>query len=199
MIIYILTNESIPDYIKIGRADNLEKRMKQLHTTGVPLPFECFYARKITIADAEKRIHSIFDDYRVNPKREFFTVSQEKVKEVLELIEGEDVTPKDSFIEDKDDLLKIEKSKEKRQNFNFKLFGIEIGSELVFTKNTDKKVVVSSNKNQVKIGEEEMSISAAALKFLREYGYNWESARGAEYFTYHGEKLTNLRERLESE
>ena len=29
-VIYILTNPSFPEYVKIGYADNLEKRMEQL-------------------------------------------------------------------------------------------------------------------------------------------------------------------------
>ena len=30
-VIYILTNPSFPDYVKIGYADNIDKRLKQLN------------------------------------------------------------------------------------------------------------------------------------------------------------------------
>ena len=43
-IVYILTNQSRPDTIKIRITDNLERRMKELDNTSTPLPFECFYA-----------------------------------------------------------------------------------------------------------------------------------------------------------
>jgi len=43
-IVYILTNQSMPDTIKIGITDNLERRMRELDKTSTPLPFECYYA-----------------------------------------------------------------------------------------------------------------------------------------------------------
>ncbi|EKD33224.1 MAG: hypothetical protein ACD_76C00068G0021 [uncultured bacterium] len=49
-IIYILINEAMPGYVKIGRTTNLEQRIRSLDTTSVPLPFECFYA--CTVKDA---------------------------------------------------------------------------------------------------------------------------------------------------
>nr|VFK46799.1 MAG: T5orf172 domain-containing protein [Candidatus Kentron sp. TC] len=41
-IVYILTNECMPDTVKIGIADNLEQRIRQLDNTSVALPFEFF-------------------------------------------------------------------------------------------------------------------------------------------------------------
>ena len=39
-IVYILTNEAMPGYVKIGRTDgDLAGRVRQLNSTGVPLPF----------------------------------------------------------------------------------------------------------------------------------------------------------------
>ncbi len=44
-IVYVLTNPTMPGLIKIGRTTNLEQRVKSLSSdTGVPLPFEVFYA-----------------------------------------------------------------------------------------------------------------------------------------------------------
>ena len=51
-IVYLLTNPSIPDLLKIGRTKNLEERMRSLSShSGVPAPFECFYACKVADAD----------------------------------------------------------------------------------------------------------------------------------------------------
>ena len=50
-IVYILTNQSMPDTIKIGITDNLERRMKELDNTSTPLPFECYYA--VEVQDAK--------------------------------------------------------------------------------------------------------------------------------------------------
>ena len=45
--VYILTNESMPDIIKIGITDNLSRRLRDLDNTSTPLPFECFYAVEV--------------------------------------------------------------------------------------------------------------------------------------------------------
>ena len=64
-IVYILTNQAYPDYIKIGKTTNLEQRLKSLDTTGVPLPFECYYAIEVSdYSRVEKLIHQSFDKYR---------------------------------------------------------------------------------------------------------------------------------------
>ena len=51
-IVYILTNQSMPDTIKIGITDNLERRMRELDNTSTPLPFECYYAVEVQDAKA---------------------------------------------------------------------------------------------------------------------------------------------------
>jgi hypothetical protein len=44
-IVYILKNESMPEYIKIGFTHgSVVERLKQLDRTGTPLPFEVYYA-----------------------------------------------------------------------------------------------------------------------------------------------------------
>ena len=59
-IVYILTNQSMPDTIKIGITDNLERRMKELDNTSTPLPFECYYAVEVQDAKViEKKIHEV--------------------------------------------------------------------------------------------------------------------------------------------
>ena len=52
-IIYILTNEAMPGYVKIGKtANNLEQRVRDLSaSTSVPLPFTVFYACKVNDAN----------------------------------------------------------------------------------------------------------------------------------------------------
>lgn len=42
-IVYLLTNPVMPGLVKIGMTlrDEIDARMKELYTTGVPLPFEC--------------------------------------------------------------------------------------------------------------------------------------------------------------
>ena len=89
-IVYIFINQSMPDMVKIGITDNVERRVKELSgSTGVPLPFECYYAVKVS-EDAkklEKKIHEGFDKQRVRREREFFYTSPENAKSILEILE----------------------------------------------------------------------------------------------------------------
>ena len=77
-IVYILTNSAFPDYVKIGRTTDLKARIKQLDTTGVPLPFECYYAVEVVNSSKiEKLLHEAFDGVRVRQSREFFEILPE--------------------------------------------------------------------------------------------------------------------------
>jgi hypothetical protein len=59
-IIYVLLNQAMPGLIKIGRtAENIETRMRQLDTSGVPLPFECFYAAEVSDPDRVTELEEI--------------------------------------------------------------------------------------------------------------------------------------------
>src|SRR3989344_5302049 len=96
-IIYILTNEAMPGYVKIGRTSaNLEQRIRELSaSTSIPIPFTCFYA--CTVKDAqfvEHQLHDAFDNNRINPKREFFQIAPERVVSALKLAEIENITAK---------------------------------------------------------------------------------------------------------
>ena len=101
-IVYILINEAMPGYAKVGKtATTVEQRMKEFDTSGVPLPFECFYAARVADMDmAEKRLHDAYKSWRVRPRREFFRVSPEEIASALQMAEGEEVTPRADVVED---------------------------------------------------------------------------------------------------
>ncbi len=94
-IVYVLTNPAMPKMVKIGRTGReIDERLNQLYSTGVPLPFECAYAAKVADMDkVEKAFHNAFGPYRVNPKREFFSIDPEQAIGLLELMKLEDMTP----------------------------------------------------------------------------------------------------------
>ena len=93
--VYVLTNPAMPNMVKIGKTTrNVELRLADLYSTGVPLPFECEYAAKVKDVDkTEKAFHTAFEPSRVNPKREFFNINPEQAIAVLSLMAIEDVTP----------------------------------------------------------------------------------------------------------
>lgn len=199
-IVYILTNEAMPGLVKIGTTDTtIEQRMQDLYKTGVPVPFKCFHASIVKNSqDVEGRIHRAFEKYRVNKNREFFEIPPENVLEILEMVEVEDATPQEDFIETNDDKKAIEKLEKKAERFNFKMVGIQPGAELYFDKDENKKCVTIDS-HKVLYNGEELNLSPAALKVLIELGYNWKSARGAAHWKYEGETLQARRERMESE
>jgi len=74
-IIYLLSNPAMPGILKIGKTtkEDVKLRMKELYSSGVPLPFECVYAAKVkNIDEVERALHTAFSPDRLNPKREFF-------------------------------------------------------------------------------------------------------------------------------
>jgi hypothetical protein len=71
----------------------LEERMKQLYSTGVPVPFDCAFACKVKdAAEVEKALHLAFGMTRINPNREFFKLEPERVIAVLQLLKVDDIT-----------------------------------------------------------------------------------------------------------
>ena len=120
-VVYILTNESMPDLVKIGITDNLERRIRELDNTSTPLPFECFYAVEVQNASAiEKKIHEGLDDKRIRHNREFFETTAEQAKSILEIAEimgGKNVTPKEDFLETPQDKQALENIKKKKKRF----------------------------------------------------------------------------------
>ena len=97
-IVYVLTNPAMPGIVKIGMTErgDVQRRMTELYSTGVPLPFECVIARQLEDVDAarvERALHTAFDPSRVNPSREFFEIEPEQVEALLQVMPGRDVTP----------------------------------------------------------------------------------------------------------
>ena len=135
-IVYILTNQSMPDTIKIGITDNLERRMKELDNTSTPLPFECYYAVEVQDAKViEKKIHEGLDDKRIRQSREFFNSTPEQAKEILEIAEvmgGKTVTSTADIVETPQDKQALENTRKNRKRFNFDIIDIKPGTVLNF-------------------------------------------------------------------
>ena len=194
--VYILTNESMPDIIKIGITDNLLRRLKELDNTSTPLPFECFYALEVEDAQSiEKLFHEAFDDKRVRQNREFFNCPPEQAKSALKIAEkmgGRDVTPKEVVVETEQDRQALDSAKKKKGRVDyFGVLGINDGEILTFSKDQTITCEVKEN-GQVLFRDELTSLSGSALIIVSEMGYNWQQVRGAGYWCYKGTTLLDL-------
>ncbi len=144
-IIYILTNEAMPGYVKIGKTTtSLEQRIKELSSsTSIPLPFTCFYACTVLNCDfVERQLHEAFGDNRVNPKREFFKIAPSRVMAALKIAELKNITPGQDIVENIEDQRALDEARRRRPPFRFSMANIPIGSELTFVSDENKRAIV---------------------------------------------------------
>jgi hypothetical protein len=194
-IIYVLTNEAMPGYVKIGRSStSLEQRIRELNSsTAVPLPFTAFYACSVKDSKfVEHQLHDAFDDNRINPRREFFHIAPERVVAALKLAEIEDLTPKKDLVDTVEDQKALDEARARRSSFNFNMVGIPTGAEIYFSRDENIKANVIDSRS-INYRGELTSLSTSAQKIL---GYEYPVA-GTEYWMYDGETLDERRRRLE--
>jgi len=87
--IYILSNPTIPDTLKIGYTNlSPELRAKQISSsTGVVVPFKVEWAfRCFDGSLMENEVHIALKEYRISNQREFFQVDLEEAKNIIMLI-----------------------------------------------------------------------------------------------------------------
>lgn len=203
-IIYLLTNQAMPGLVKIGmtlQAD-VQIRMEQLATTGVPVPFECAYACKVK-ADIcprlEKALHRAFAPDRVNVKREFFRTDVERIIPILDAIKIEDITTKFNQ-EITDELTQEEKDaqekmrKIRRPNLNFQKMGILPGQILTFEDDPRVQVEVI-NERQVNYNGETYFLTAITKKIL----HIERDIQPTSYWSVNGKNLKEIYEETYSD
>ena len=199
--VYVLTNPTIPDLVKIGKTSNLEERVKQLSShSGVPIPFEVYYSCEVCDPDkVEKHLHEGFGDHRVNPKREFFRINPERVISILKLVEVRDVTPHTDIVEDEEERTSLNRERRRRSPFTFPSVEIPTGSVLHFVRDEGITATVVDDKNVEHQGEV-TSLSKLSLDILtRQYGWNSTTITGPRYWVYENETLSERRLRMESD
>lgn len=201
-IVYVLTNPAMPGLVKIGKTTQLEveERMKQLYSTGVPIPFDCAFACKVRDAsEVEKALHLAFGMTRLNPNREFFKLEPERVIAVLKLLKVDDVTAEfEHTIEsdlpeaDKQSALAVKRSM--RPPMNFYELGMMTGSVLVAKEEGLQAVVVAEKK--VQFEGEVLSLTAATRKLLalpEDY-----AIQPSPHWTFNGKTIKEIYEEFHS-
>lgn len=205
-VIYILTNPSFPEYVKIGYADDVDSRLKALNRSEcTPFAFRLYAYYEVSTRLSDIKIHEMIDKLNPNLRsiddvegkkriREFYAMDAEEAYSILEsiaTINGLEKnlhrvkpTNKQTAEEKEANIVRLEA-------FKFSMCGLKEGDELEFINDCNKKCYVVSEK-KVKYEESEYSLSALAQKLLdKPY-----QVAGPRYFKYNGEILSDLRERL---
>lgn len=196
-IVYLLTNPCMPGLVKIGMTtqEDIEKRMKELYTTGVPVPFECQFACKVNNKDCakiEKALHTAFEPQRINKNREFFKINVEQARAILELFHHTDVTEEVSD-EIQNDLTEEDKAasskvQTKRPPLNFYEMGLHKGDTLVWKDDPSIFVTIISDR-KVSYKGEEVSISALSAQIK---GYKVKHIQPTPHWLYNDRLLSDI-------
>jgi hypothetical protein len=194
-IVYILTNEAMPGYVKIGltRQNDVGDRVRQLDNTSIPVPFECYFAAQVPdCARLERTLHFVFGEKRARRNREFFTIDPDLAKAIIELVADQrvDVSDVEQSI-DRTERREIEMLRRRREVRTFTSLRVPMGAMLTFSKDPEITCTVVKPRKVLFQGEE-ISPSAAALRVVHEMGYDWQAVSGMDYWEYEGVKLCNI-------
>lgn len=215
--IYILTNPSFPQYVKIGYASDVKQRLAELNrSTAVPFAFRVYATYEVDSALSDKKLHAILD--KLNPDlrsteevdgkkrvREFYAMPPEDAYAILEAIAEINGFKhrlkkwKATAEEQRDEKAAQEISEahhERLSAFAFSKCKIPVGAEIEFScrgnQNSGTVCTVADDKH-VKYNGEIWSLTGLAKHLLGTHG----SIPGPKYFKYQGEWLTDIRRRIE--
>jgi T5orf172 domain len=170
-IVYVLINEAMPNLVKIGKTtrSDVQVRMNELYSSGVPKPFKCIMAVEVEdCSKVETALHIAFGPGRINPKREFFEIDPEQAIAVLKLLSNNDVTPLVNTdlnlnVSDAERATTIKGNR--RPPLDYIDMNIPIGSTLVYTEDESILVEVATNK-KVKYNDEMLSLTKVTQELL---------------------------------
>lgn len=211
-VIYILTNPSFPEYVKIGYANDIEKRLKQLNRSeAIPFAFRVYAVYEVTSRLTDVELHRLID--KLNPDlraietfdgkervKEFYAMSAEDAFTLLECIAKitgtenrlQRLTPEGHEIAD-EQIAEEVRDNAKRGPFRFSACNIPFGSEIVYIEDNSIRPTVIDDR-RISYKGETTSLSALAQKLK---GYD-HPVQGTLWFTYNGERLADLRDRTEA-
>lgn len=211
-VIYILTNPSFPEYVKIGYADDIDKRLQQLNRSEcIPFAFRVYATYEVSSRLSDLKIHSIIDKLNPNLRsienfngkqrvREFYAMPPEDAYSILEAIaeihgcsEKLKLAPmSEAAREAEETAQEIDAERKERQSpFRFSMCGIQPGEQIEYADNNEIKCTVIDDRTVDYCGKQ-YSLSALAQLLLG----SKHPVAGPRYFKYKSERLNDIRHRM---
>ena len=214
--IYILTNPSFPQYVKIGYADDVKTRLTQLNRSEcTPFAFRVYATYEVSTRLTDMKIHDVIDKLNPNLRsidnvngkkrvREFYAMSKEDAYSLLEAIAEIngleknlklwEQTAEEKAAEETAEEIE-EQSTERAATFSFSMCNIVVGEQVEFccpnNEHNGEMFSVVDNKHVTYNGET-WSLTALAKHLMNT---KWALA-GPRYFKYKGEWINDIRARL---
>ena len=212
-LIYIMTNPSFKEYVKIGYAKDVEHRRDTLNSNpGLPFAFRIYATYEVDSELSDKKLHTILD--KLNPTlrsmeeingkkrvREFYAMTPEDAYAILEAIAEINgykhrLKKWKATAEEKKDEETAQEISEAHQErlapFAFSMCNITPGETITFAcrgnANDGTECTVVDDKH-VSYNGETWSLSALAKHLCNRKG----EVAGPRYFKYKGEWLTVIR------
>jgi hypothetical protein len=224
--VYIITNPELHGWVKIGQTSReKDKRLKEYHTYAPKKYVEfAYYDCGDDYERVEKNIQDLIDD--INPqlrgiekqasgkvhKSEWFAMSPETALGLFYKIANmRGDVDKVIKIDAPDISLVAQKIAEQSENrgastpkaerTTFEMLSIPHSAELQFVFDDSVRAYVKDNKNTISLDKKEGSITGVTLQILKKTPYNWSDSlrvSGWLYWKYNNEKLSDIRQRLET-
>ena len=191
--VYVLSNPAMPDLVKIGftTQDDINVRLRELFSTGVPAPFQVEYACKLPdYRKVESALHRAFHPQRVHPKREFFNIEPDQAIAILEIFEGMDITSdvikRDAASAEAGDLEATRRLKKRRPNIDYIEVGLAKGDVITYIPSIGEEqpiTAIIASRRKIQFQGEVMSLTAATKQIMQtdrplQPGPQWTSDKG---------------------
>ena len=210
-VIYILTNPSFPQYVKIGYASDLQRRLRELNRSeALPYAFRAYAIYEVGHKLTDKALHELID--QLNPDlrtietfngqrrtKEFFEMTPEDAYAILEAIARisgtsdrlHRVTPTGEQLEEEREAEETREASRKPP-LRFSMIGLHPGDKVAFVGDPTKIATIVDDR-RVEYEGVTTSLSALAAQLLGRKG----AVQGPLHFVYEGERLTERRSRME--